>query len=114
MAHAELAVQIPTSADNVWALLSGPDFRALITSLYAESISVLDTASGMEMTTVLRDGRGTVKERVEKIDNSEKVLRYRLLESGPMPYANYRGEMRVTHADNNNCYLSFECDFIPA
>ena len=114
MANAELAMRFAASADKVWGTLTGPDMVKLLLETYAEKVEV-DVgapASGATFVTTLRSG-GVVRERMESLDNEERCMKYRVLDAGPLPYANYRGEARVQPNGPDACVVSFQCSFIP-
>lgn len=101
------------SADKVWATLSGPDMVRLLIESYAEKVEVDvgGPADGATFVTTLRRG-GVVRERVESVDHEARCMKYRVLDAGPLPYANYRGEARVQPCGPDACVLSFQCSFI--
>ncbi|WP_417594650.1 SRPBCC family protein [Parasphingorhabdus sp.] len=113
MANAETAKRIEAPADRVWEIISGDEMRTLILTLYGESADFEGSGQGAVLTTVLKDGRGTIRERIELIDDEARCLQYRVLDVGPFPYANYRGEIRVTPSGPDACNVSFQTSFIP-
>jgi hypothetical protein len=114
MASAELAMRIAAPADRTFAALTGPELMQLMLETYAEKVE-LDTGTpgaGTVVVTTLRKG-GFVRERVESIDPVERCMRYRVLDAGPLPYANYHGEARVQPCGPDACVVSFQCSFVP-
>jgi hypothetical protein len=114
MASHELAMRFAAPADRVWAALTGPELLQLILDTYASKVEI-DTCApgaGTVVVTTLRDG-GTIRERMESLDPEERCMRYRVLDAGPLPYANYRGEARVQPCGPDACVVSFQCSFIP-
>jgi len=71
-----------------------------------------ETAGVATFVTTLRSG-GVVRERMESLDHAERCMKYRVLDAGPLPYANYRGEARVQPCGTDACVVSFQCSFIP-
>src|SRR5262245_55334275 len=114
MANAELAMRIAAPADEVFAALTGPELMQLMLATYAEKVEIDSAApgAGTVVVTTLRKG-GVVRERVESIDAEERCMRYRVLDAGPLPYANYRGEARVQPCGNDASVVSFQCSFVP-
>jgi uncharacterized protein YndB with AHSA1/START domain len=114
MANAELAMRIAAPADRVFAALTGPELMQLMLATYAEKVEIDSAApgAGTVVLTTLRKG-GVVRERVESIDPDERCMRYRVLDAGPLPYANYRGEARVQPCGPQASVVSFQCSFVP-
>jgi Polyketide cyclase / dehydrase and lipid transport len=114
MANAELAMRIAAPADRVFAALTGPELMQLMLATYAEKVEIDSAApgAGTVVVTTLRKG-GVVRERVESIDPDERCMRYRVLDAGPLPYANYRGEARVQSCGPEACVVCFQCSFVP-
>jgi len=112
MANVELAMRIPASADRVWSVFAGPDMVKLLLEAYAVNVEVESGEQGTIFTTTLRDG-GQVREQILSVDNDERCMSYRVLDPGPMPYANYRGEARIQPAGSGACVVSLQCSFIP-
>jgi hypothetical protein len=113
MASAEIAKRIEAPADRVWAILAGRDMIELITGLYGEQVEYEGLGKGAVLTTTLKDGRGVIKERIEHLDDDERCLKYRVIDVGPFPYANYLGEIRVTLSGPNACNVSFQSTYVP-
>lgn len=113
MANAEIAKRVDASADRVWEIISGNELLILILDLYGEKAEFDGAGQGAVLTTTLKDGRGTIKERIELLDHDDRCLQYRVLDVGPFPYANYRGEIRVTPCGADACNVSFQTSFIP-
>jgi hypothetical protein len=114
MATHELAMRFVAPADRLWTALTGPELLQLMLETYASKVEI-DTSTpgaGTVVVTTLREG-GTVCERMESLDAAERCMRYRVLDAGPLPYANYRGEARVQPCGPDACVVSFQCSFIP-
>jgi hypothetical protein len=114
MANVELAMRIAASADKVWATIAGPEMVQLLLECYAAKVEVEtdETAGVATFVTTLRSG-GVVRERMESLDHAERCMKYRVLDAGPLPYANYRGEARVQPCGTDACVVSFQGSFIP-
>lgn len=92
MQNVKINGTINTSANKVWELVS--DFGELDTFVEAITECTLD-GEGVEAirTLTLQDG-GKVKEKLDSLNNENRVLEYSIVES-PMPIKNYRGRMEV-------------------
>jgi hypothetical protein len=114
MAYAELSMRFAASADRVWSALTGAELIPVLLATYAANIEIDGGApgAGAILVTTLSKG-GTVREKIESIDNDERCMKYRVLDAGPLPYANYRGEARVQPAGPNGAVVSFQCNFVP-
>jgi hypothetical protein len=113
MAYAETAKRIEAPADRVWEIISGDEMITLILSQYGEKAEFSGSGQGAILTTTLKDGKGTLRERIELLDDKERCLKYRVLDVGPFPYANYNGEIRVTPCGPGACNVSFQTNFVP-
>jgi hypothetical protein len=113
MASAEIAKRIEAPADTVWAILAGRDIIELITGLYGEEVKYEGSGKGAVLTTTLKDGRGVIQERIEHLDDDERCLKYRVIDVGPFPFANYMGEIRVTLSGPHACNVSFQSTYVP-
>ena len=114
MAYAELSMRFKASADRVWKALTGAELIPVLLDTYAANIEIEGGApgAGALLVTTLRKG-GTVRERIESIDEQERCMKYRVLDAGPLPYANYRGEARVQPSGPDGAVVSFQCNFVP-
>jgi hypothetical protein len=114
MAYAELSMRFAASADRVWSALNGAELIPILLATYAEDIQMDGGApgAGATLVTKLRRG-GTVRELIESLDNDERCMKYRVLDAGPLPYANYRGEARVQPSGADGAVVSFQCNFVP-
>ena len=60
-----------------------------------------------------RWGGGYVQERLEAIDATDRTMTYRMVDSGPVPFADYVGTIRVTLAGPDNCVAVMTSCFVP-
>lgn len=119
MVNADTAKRIEAPADRVWQILTGKEMIELITSIYGES-AVFDNGAegpaaagaGAILTTTLKDGKGTIRERIEDIDDGERCMKYRVIDVGPFPFADYRGQMSVTPSGPDACNVVFMTSFV--
>jgi hypothetical protein len=114
MIHVERAIRIEASAEVAWTVLGDFTLAEL-----TESIVTLVTVEGQgvgavrTMHLVERLGRGYVKERLEHLDERDRYMRYRLVDSGPVPFADYMGSIRVTPAGPDACVAVMTASFLP-
>lgn len=113
MAYAELGTRINVPPERVWEVITGSEITQLMLSMYADDVKFDGEGEGKIITTTLKDGAGTIRERFEYLNNEEKCLKYRVIDSGPFPYACYLGEMNVLPAGPGACTLSLQCHYIP-
>lgn len=121
MANAETAKRIEAPAERVWALLSGAEMiEEIVPGIYGEKAEfdrpgrgAKEAGAGAILTTTLKDGKGIIRERIEEVNDEERCLKYRVLDVGPFPYANYQGEIRVTFSGTDACIVSFQCSYVP-
>ena len=114
MAEAELAMRFPVSADKLWSALTGPCMLQVMLDSYAASVDVEgeNFGAGAVLVTTLRSG-GVVREKIESIDGADRCMKYRVLDAGPLPYAQYRGEARIQSGGPEASVASFRCNFVP-
>jgi hypothetical protein len=58
-------------------------------------------------------GGGEVVERLESLDETEKVYAYSIVD-GPLPVADYISQLRVKDNRDGTSTLEWSCDFLPA
>lgn len=113
MSALELARRIEAPAERVWTIISTDEVINVFVGLYADKAEFQGEGSDAVLTTTLSNDEGTLRERVEHVDHDGRCLKYRMLDVGPYPYANYSGEMRVTESGPDACNVSFQCQFVP-
>lgn len=114
MIKVERAIRIASSASAAWRVLG--DFEALnLAPGICKQITVEGSGVGAVRTMVLEDrfGGGHVKERLESLDIGERFMSYRMIDSGPVPFADYVGTIRVTPAGPDACVAVMTSSFIP-
>jgi hypothetical protein len=100
MAKVSMAMELGVPADKVWELIGG--FNALPNWQGKGSVRTLHLAGG-----------GTIEERLEQLDDSERLYRYSIV-SGPLPVANYSATLRVRDEGGGKCTVEWGSDFEPA
>lgn len=108
MPSVEERIEIPTSADEVWATLR--DFGAI--DEYVPPIVNADLSGdgvGATRTLTLDDG-GEVVERLDARDDDARILEYSIVDS-PLPIQNYEGVLSVTSIDESTCEATWSSTF---
>lgn len=106
----EVKVKGPINAPDkdVWAKVS--DFGNLHTFIKAiKNCTTKERDSGIIRTLTLQDG-GEVTEKLESLDNEQRVLNYSIVHS-PMPISNYTGTMLVEEAGDNQSEFTWSSTF---
>ncbi len=98
MAKVEMATEPPGPAQRVWDLIGG------FNTLADWHPAIEKSQSEKEGTTTLRRlylaGGGTLLERLEAVDDNQRVLRYSIVES-PLPVGDDLATLRVRDRDDN-------------
>jgi hypothetical protein len=106
-----MALNLGVSADKVWDLIGRfnavPDWHPAV-----EKSEIEGEGTGSVRTLHLAGGGGTIRERLEQIDDEGKVYSYSIL-SSPLPVANYTATLRLREGDSG-CTVEWESDFQPA
>jgi hypothetical protein len=114
MIRVERAIRIPASADVAWLVLG--DFSlAHLKAGICEAVDVDGDGIGMVRTMhlVATLGGGCVRERLDELNLADRYMRYRLVDSGPVPFADYEGSIRVTPAGPGACVVVMTSRFVP-
>lgn len=105
-------VRIAAAADAVWAVVG--DLASLVPGGgMVERIDVDGRGAGAIRTFHLPGGARVV----ERIESHNPVLRhysYRILDSGPLPFADYVGAAQVYADGPDGCILTWSADAAPA
>lgn len=114
MIRIQRAIRIAAPAALTWEVLgnfAAPDLGAGI----AKRITVEGDGVGAVRTMVLDDriGAGYVCERLESLDLADRYMTYRMVDSGPVPFADYIGSIRVTPAGPDACVAVMTSQFVP-
>ncbi|NBC04770.1 MAG: hypothetical protein GVY20_13830 [Bacteroidetes bacterium] len=104
----EVSGTIHAPSKDVWELAGNFDeldrFVEAITDCKTE-----DSGVGAVRTLYLQDG-GKVKEKLESLNNDQKILTYSIVES-PMPIKDYTGTIRVTEEDEDHSKFTWSSTF---
>lgn len=114
MVRVERAIRIEASANRAWEVL-GNFAAADLAPGICKRITVEGSGIGAVRTMVLEDrfGGGYVQERLESFDAVERFMSYRIVDSGPVPFADYVGTIRVTPAGPSACVVVMTSAFVP-
>ena len=109
MASTQASVEVPASADKVWALVGGfdalPDWLPMISSSVAQE-------GGRLRHLTLGDGT-VIVERLETYDNSARTYSYSIVQ-GPFPATDYLATLRVIALPGaDQCRVEWGGQFTP-
>jgi hypothetical protein len=112
MAKVSMSMNLGVPADKVWELIGG--FNALPDWHPAVEKSEIEGEGTGSVRTLHLAGGGTIRERLEQVDDAGKVYSYSIL-SGPLPVMNYTATIRLREAeDGSGCAVEWESDFLPS
>ena len=92
MPNVSVTQDLPVPAQMVWATIGG--FNALPDWHPAVEKSEVEEDGGNTLRRLHLAGGGQIVERLEKVDDKERVYSYSIL-SGPLPVADYTATIRV-------------------
>ena len=110
MTSLSVAQDLPVPAQMVWNTIGG--FKALPDWHPAVEKSAVAEDGGTTVRTLSLVGGGTITEKLEQVDDSERIYSYSILES-PLPVANYTATIRV-RATAAGCKVEWSSEFDPA
>ena len=113
MIELEHVERIAAPAAAVWDLVRWENLERLGSGLfksvhYQERRPVVGARRRIE----LAEG-GVIEERLEGVDEEGRWLAYRMLDTGPVPIADYSGEVRVSAAGPETTFIRFSCRCTP-
>ncbi len=109
MTKVNMTTQVPVSADKLWELIG--QFNGLPNWHPAIEKSELEEDGKVRRLTLV--GGGSIVERLERVDDSEHLYRYSILES-PLPVADYVAEIRVRqNEDGTGSTIEWSSEFKP-
>lgn len=111
MVHIGFEQNVNAAAAEVWDCYMGSRALELATGVYAESITVEGEGVGSVRVSKLLGGGGTLRERLDALDEKNFHCKYSVIERGAMPFADYKGEIKVTPTGPNTCILRLQADF---
>ena len=107
MAKVSSSADLPVSAQTVWSVIG--NFNALPDWHPAVAKSELKEEGGSTLRTLSLVGGGSIEEKLEQIDDHERLYTYSIL-SGPLPVANYTATLRVRDS-NGGCTVEWSSEF---
>lgn len=108
MAKVSMQSAVNMSADELWKLIG--QFNALPDWHPAVASSKLEEGGKLRRLSLL--GGGEIVERLEKIDDGDRLYRYSLV-SGPLPVANYTATLRVKDDGKGKATIEWTGEFDP-
>ena len=108
MAKVSMQSAVNMSADELWKLIG--QFNALPDWHPAVASSKLEEGGRLRRLSLL--GGGEIVERLEKIDDADRLYRYSLV-SGPWPVANYTATIRVKEDSKGKATIEWSSEFDP-
>lgn len=110
----DIARRVEAPADTVWALV-GAFGSDTLTRGYVEKVEVEGEGLGAVRTyhTVERLGGAAVRQRLDILDPVDRVIGYRMVDNGSVPWTDYAGVIRVTPCGPGACAVSMHLHYIP-
>jgi hypothetical protein len=109
MAKVSMSTELPVPAETVWNVLGS--FNAMPDWHPAVEKSEQKKEGGATVRVLHLVGGGTIEERLENIDESERCYTYSIV-SGPLPVANYTATLRVRQNEGGgSCTVDWSSDF---
>ncbi len=106
MAKINMKTNLNVAADEVWKLIGGfntlPDWHPAIEK------SELEEEGSMRRLSLT--GGGTIVEKLEQLDDSERVYTYSIIDS-PLPVSNYTATIRVKEDGEGKTTVEWSSEF---
>ena len=106
MAKVDMKIDLNVAADEVWKLIGGfntlPDWHPAIEK------SELEEEGSMRRLSLA--GGGTIVEKLERLDDSERVYTYSIVDS-PLPVANYTATICVKDNSEGKTTVEWSSEF---
>jgi hypothetical protein len=106
MAKVDMKTNLNVTADEVWKLIGG--FNALPDWHPAIEKSELEEEGSMRRLSLA--GGGTIMEKLEKLDDNERVYSYSIIDS-PLPVSNYKATLRVKEDGEGKTTVEWSSEF---
>lgn len=111
MTRVSMSMDLKVPADKVWDMIGS--FNALPEWHPAVEKSEIEGDGKGSIRTLHLAGGGTIRERLERIDDEDMVYSYSIV-SGPLPVINYVSTLRLHESeDGKGCTVEWESDFQP-
>lgn len=108
MAKVSMQSEVNMSPDELWQMIG--KFNALPDWHPAVSSSRLEDGGKLRRLSLF--GGGEIVERLEKIDDGDRLYRYSIV-SGPLPVANYTATLRVKDDGKGKSVIEWSSEFDP-
>ena len=109
MPEVKASTNLPVPAQTVWGVIGGfnalPDWHPAV-----EKSEVAQDGGNKVRTLTLAGGGGSIVERLDQIDDNERLYTYSIL-SGPLPVANYTSTIRVKDNGSGGCTVEWGSEF---
>ena len=103
------STELPVPAKTVWDVIG--NFNALPDWHPAVEKSEIKKEDGSTLRKLSLLGGGTIEEKLEQIDDKERLYTYSIL-SGPLPVSNYTATLRVRDSGNGKgCTVEWSSEF---
>ena len=112
----ERAVRIPAPVGTVWKLFATEDGQRELTRGFVSAITFQGSGLGAlrRMSTAGHITAGQIEERLVKYDPGRYELEYEITDTGGVvPFADYRGWVKLIPAGPEACVLALRSSFIP-
>ena len=113
MTHVEIEESVAAPGEDVWDCYLGSRAEELAIGIYAESIVTEGAGVGSVRISKLLGGAGEVRERLDMLDEENLICRYSVIERGPLPFADYKGEITIIREGPTACTIKLKADFTP-
>ena len=107
MTEVVVSKQINVNAGNAWNKLAS--FRGIEEFSPIEKSITVGEGEGAERTCYMPDG-ATIYEVLNKVDDSKMEMQYKITE-GPFPIEGYVSSVKVEAVGENNCKVTWGCQF---
>ncbi len=112
MAKVSMTTELKVPADEVWKLIGG--FNALADWHPAIEKSETEGEGQGSVRTLSLVGGGTIVERLEQVDDNERLYSYSIVDS-PLPVSDYVSTIRVRdEGDGTATLVEWSSEFAPA
>ena len=111
MAKVNMSTQVAVTPDRLWDFIGS--FNALPDWHPAVEKSEIEGQGKGSVRTLHLVGGGTIREKLEQLDEEGKVYSYSIL-SSPLPVMNYNSTLRLEKNDKGGCTVHWESDFQPS
>lgn len=105
----DLTVQreLPVSADKAWALIS--DFGDISWAPGMDKVEVTGEGPGMVRAIHMPGDAPPIEERLEKLDQQNRLMEYTIPGGIPMPVSDYRAAAKVVPLTEDRCRVDWSC-----